>query len=82
MRVIVVTAGGDDLVPRVWRLCEAGAEVLVRESALPAGLPLDRVILHARMPGAGEVAAALHLPDGADVAAWRARFRGWTNCSR
>lgn len=76
MRLVVVTGGGADVAGRVRALVEAGAEVLVREPALPAGLPLPRVILHARMPGAAAVAHALHLGSDADVAAWRARFAG------
>ncbi len=72
----MITAGGENLAERVHALLDAGAEVLIREPTLPPGLPLDRVMLHARMPGAAQVAHALHLPGGADVAAWRARFRG------
>lgn len=75
-RVLAVTNGGPDLVPRVHALLDAGVEVLVREPTLPEGLPLGRVILHARMPGALAVAQALHLPSGADVAAVRRTFFG------
>jgi len=75
-RTIAVTAGGPDLVARVQTLLDAGVEVLVREPTLPEGLPLDRVILHARMPGALAVARALHLPSSADVAAVRRTFSG------
>ncbi len=76
MRILVITDGGLDLVQRVHQLWDAGASVLVREPTLPAGLPLDRVILHARMPGAADVAHALHLSAEMDVVSWRARFTG------
>ena len=76
MRILVITDGGDDLVPKVHALCDAGASVLIREPALPPGLPLDRVILHARMAGAAAVAHALHLSAEMDVVSWRARFAG------
>ena len=73
-RVIAVTGGGPDLLARVHTLLDAGLEVLVREPALPEGLPLDRVILHARMPGALAVARQLHVGAGEDLAALRTRF--------
>lgn len=76
MRLVVITGGGESLLERVKLALGAGAEVLVREPALPEGLPLDRVILHARMPGAADVASALHLSSDMDVAAWRKRFAG------
>lgn len=76
MRLVVITAGGPDLVARARALLDVGAEVLVREPTLPEGLPLERVMLSARMPGAERVATALHLPGGSDLAAWRARFAG------
>jgi thiamine monophosphate synthase len=72
----VVTAGGDDLVEKVWAALQAGAEVLVREPEIPKGIPLDRVILHARMPGALEVASALHLASDMDIAKARSQFLG------
>lgn len=82
-----LTAGGDDLPERVRAALDAGLPaVLVREPALPdallpvlAGAP-GRAWLHARMPGAAAVAAAmgfgLHLPGDADPVWWRARFPG------
>ncbi len=76
MRLVVITAGGPDLADRVNLLLATGAEVLVREPVLPEGLPLDRVMLSARIPGADRVASALHLPGGSSVRAWRARFAG------
>lgn len=76
MRLVVITAGGLDLVARVRALLDVGAEVLVREPTLPEGLPLDRVMLSARMLGAERVATALHLPGGSDLADCRARFSG------
>ena len=76
MRLIAVTGGGEQFAQRVAEALEAGAEVLVRELALPEGLPLERVILHARMPGAAEAATALHLSADMDVAEWRRRFSG------
>lgn len=75
-RVIAVTAGGPDLQARVLALLDVGVEVLVREPTLPEGLPLDRVILHARMPGALECATKLHLGGGADVRHIRGCFTG------
>jgi thiamine-phosphate pyrophosphorylase len=73
---VAITAGGPDLAARVRAVLDAGVEVLVREQELPHGIAFDRVILHARMPGAAEVATSLHLSGEMDVAAWRARFRG------
>lgn len=76
MRLIVITGGGENVVERVRLALDAGAEVLIREQAIPEGLPVERVILHARMPGACEVASALHLSADMDVAMWRRRFSG------
>ncbi|MSQ01371.1 MAG: hypothetical protein EXR71_05685 [Myxococcales bacterium] len=76
MRILVITDGGEALAQKVHALGDAGASVLIREPALPPGLPLDRVILHARMPGAAAVAHALHLSADMDVVSWRARFAG------
>ena len=76
MRLIVITGGGESLIERVQLALDAGAEVLIREPAIPEGLPLDRLILHARMPGASQVAYALHLSADMDVAACRKRFAG------
>ena len=74
--LIGITCGGTDLVSRVVAALDAGADVLVRELEISAGLPLDRVILHARMPGAEQVARALHLSSDMQVAEVRRRFRG------
>lgn len=82
-----ITAGGVDLAGRVQAALDAGLPaVLVREPALPDDLlPVlarapERAWLHARMPGAAALAAAmgfgLHLPGDADPAWWRARFPG------
>lgn len=81
-RLIAITGGGPDVVARLRAVLDAGAPgALVREDAVPAGLPDDpRLILHARMPGAEALATAhgwgLHLPGAADVAEVRARFSG------
>lgn len=83
-----ITDGGPELAARCRAAAAAGLPaLLVREATLPEvllDLPL-RLLLHARMPGAIEVARArglgLHLPSGADVAATRARFDGWLGVS-
>ena len=68
-----ITCGGPRLVVRIVAALDAGLDiVVVREPTLPPlGLLLpygDRVVLHARMPGAVEAALrhgfGLHLPDG------------------
>jgi thiamine monophosphate synthase len=82
-----ITGGGPHLAERVRRALESGVDrVVVREDVLPDEILdlapewSDRLVLHARMPGADVVAGSLdmglHLPGGADVAAWRRRFRG------
>lgn len=81
MRLVVVTAGGEGIARRVHEAVDAGAEVLVRELSLPAGLPLDRVILHARIPGALGLATALHLSADMDVGQWRRQFSGLLSAS-
>lgn len=77
----MISGGGDDVAERVQAALDAGAEVLVREPAIPAGIPLDRVILHARMPGALACARALHLASDMPVPDWRRRFHGRISCS-
>ena len=81
MRLLVITGGGPEVGARVAEALAAGAEVLVREPAIPADIPLERVILHARMPGALERAWALHLASDMPVAQWRRRFHGRISCS-
>jgi thiamine-phosphate pyrophosphorylase len=86
--VLGITAGGPDLLSRVRVALDAGVDaVLLREDALPAGLPVGpRVFVHARIPDAVGIARAhghgLHLPDGVDVAAIRGSFAGPLSCSR
>lgn len=86
-RLVGITGGGPELAARVAAALDAGVDaVLIREPTLPDALlerlsaDPGRVILHARMPGAGAVAAALgfglHLGGDADTARARARFPG------
>lgn len=75
-RLLAITCGGPDLAARVRRVLGAGAGVIVREPGLVEGIDPREVILHARTPGAVDVATALHLPADFDVAHWRARFHG------
>lgn len=77
----MITSGGPQLAEKVHAALAAGAEVLVRETALPPGIPLDRVVLHARMPGALERAWALHLSSDMDVSQWRRAFHGRLSAS-
>ncbi|MBM4391635.1 MAG: thiamine phosphate synthase [Deltaproteobacteria bacterium] len=81
MRIIAITAGGPGLEEKVHAALAAGAEVLVRETTLPVGIPYDRVVLHARMPGALDQAWALHLSSDMDVADWRRAFDGRLSAS-
>lgn len=81
MRIIAITSGGPGLAEKVHAALAAGAEVLVRESVLPEGIPFDRVVLHARMPGALDQAWALHLASDMDVAHWRRAFDGRLSAS-
>ncbi len=64
--IVGITCGGPALVERITAALEAGLDrVLIREPALPAGVEAlartwhGRVVLHARMPGAAELARAL-----------------------
>ncbi len=88
MRLIAITPGrgigidkGALSVACVLAALDVGAEVLVRETAIPLDLPLDRVILHARMPGSFSVGSAIHLSAEMDIASARRRFGGGITAS-
>lgn len=83
MRLIAITPGwgigqgeGELSPEAVLAVLAEGAEVLVRERALPEGLPLSRLILHVRTPGAMAVATSLHASADVDIASIRRLFSG------